>query len=179
MIDNESVEQPKKPLVSVITACYNAAPYLKSTYESICSQTISDWEWIVTDDGSTDESNAILKKLAAIDGRIVVISLSENSGAAVARNRSLRAASGQFIAFLDADDTWDASKLALQVGYMRSCFAPLTATAYRVKGGGNGHVESVIDKHRSVKAFSYRDLLLKRLSMGCSTVIYDASIYPK
>lgn len=94
-----------KPKVSIVMPCYNAAAHLQTSIGSVLAQTLQDWELIIVDDGSTDQSWQILQQLAARDQRIRILQQS-NAGAAAARNRALREARGACTAFLDSDDTW-------------------------------------------------------------------------
>lgn len=91
--------------VSVVTPCYNAAAHLQRSIGSVQAQGFADWELVVVDDGSKDDSWAVLEAMAAQDGRIRPLRQA-NAGAAAARNRGLAAARGHYVAFLDADDTW-------------------------------------------------------------------------
>lgn len=91
--------------VSIIMPCYNAAAHLPASVGSVQAQTHTDWELVIVDDGSTDDSWQALQKLADADPRIRV-SQQANAGAAAARNRALREARGAYTAFLDTDDTW-------------------------------------------------------------------------
>lgn len=93
------------PLISVIIPVYNAEKYLRECLDSVCGQTLQDIEIICVDDGSVDGSAGILGEYAAEDSRISVISQS-NAGAGAARNRGMEAASGEYLAFIDADDFW-------------------------------------------------------------------------
>ena len=94
--------EPPQPLVSVVIPTYNRAEYLKQALSSVFRQTFTDYEVIVVDDGSTDETPDVLK-----DYQDRIISLrQENSGAARARNRGIRLARGRWVAFLDSDDMW-------------------------------------------------------------------------
>jgi GT2 family glycosyltransferase len=102
------------PLVSVIVAAYNAAPYIEATCRSALAQTHRALEIIVVDDGSTDDTGAIVARLAAADSRLRVIR-QPNRGVAAARNAAIAAACGAFIAPLDADDLWDPEKIARQL----------------------------------------------------------------
>ena len=99
--------------ISIITPCYNAAPYIANTIQSVQNQTISDWEMIIVDDGSSDNSVEIIQKIIAQESRIKLIQ-KENGGSASARNMGLSVAQGEFIQFLDADDTISLDKLELQ-----------------------------------------------------------------
>lgn len=125
----------KKPtnhtaLVSIITPLYNAEDYILSTIESIQSQTYTHWEHIIVNDGSTDSSLQIVEKEAQKDTRIKVVMLSRNSGAAESRNKATALATGDYIAFLDADDLWHPEKLQKQLQYMQEKEAAVSYTSY-------------------------------------------------
>ena len=103
--------------MSVVVPCYNAAQYLSAALDSVLSQTYGNREIIVVDDGSTDETPDILGQYA---DRVRTLR-QENSGSAAARNRALSAATGDLIAFLDADDIWFPDKLRMQVDHLATC----------------------------------------------------------
>ena len=105
-------------LVSIITPACNSGKYLEATIRSVQSQTWENWEMLIVDDASTDDTAAIALAFSAQDPRIRVIRLAENGGAAAARNRALEACSGRFVAYLDADDLWKPEKLQKQVAFM-------------------------------------------------------------
>src|SRR5688572_1866005 len=92
-----------KKLVSVIIPAYNAGPFISETLESVLAQTYSNWEVIVVNDGSKDNTENILKQYSEKDPRISFISKT-NSGVSDTRNKGIDKAKGEFIAFLDADD---------------------------------------------------------------------------
>ncbi|MBW8306761.1 MAG: glycosyltransferase [Thiobacillus sp.] len=94
-----------KPKVSIVMPCYNAAAHLQTSIGSVLAQTLQDWELIIVDDGSTDDSWQTLQKLVQADSRIRVFQQA-NAGAAAARNRALHEARGAYTAFLDSDDAW-------------------------------------------------------------------------
>lgn len=100
-------------MVSVVIPAYNAEAYIREALESVLSQTYTDYEIIVVDDGSTDRT---LERVRAYGTRIVLLT-QDHKGPAAARNRALQAAKGPLIAFLDADDVWLPEKLQLQVGF--------------------------------------------------------------
>ena len=104
-----------EPLISVIVPVYNATRSLHRSLRSVLRQTLSDFELIVIDDCSTDESADILRSYQALDDRVRVFSTTKNSGPGVARNVGLRNARGRYIAFLDSDDFWMREKLERQV----------------------------------------------------------------
>jgi glycosyltransferase involved in cell wall biosynthesis len=106
-------------LVSVIVPAYNAARFITRTLESASRQTHRRLEIIVVDDGSTDETAELTKSFAGKDERFRVVS-TENRGVALARNKGLSLAQGDFVAFLDADDLWHPQKISLQLQKMLS-----------------------------------------------------------
>ena len=103
------------PLISVIVPVYNAASSLHRSLGSVLRQTLPDFELIVIDDCSTDESADILEEYRVIDDRVRIFSTTKNSGPGVARNVGLKNARGKFIAFLDSDDFWMNNKLERQI----------------------------------------------------------------
>ena len=103
------------PLVSIIVPVHNAAGSLHRALRSVLSQTLTDYELILVDDCSADESIRILRKYCELDERVRLYSTATNSGPGVARNVGLRSAKGRYIAFLDADDFWIRNKLEQQV----------------------------------------------------------------
>ena len=117
-------------LVSIITPCFNSEKYISETVQSILHQTYENWELILVDDGSKDETFAILSKFASQDIRVKTFQLEKNSGAGVARNFGIQQASGNYIAFLDADDLWKPEKLEKQLTFMESQNIPFTFSFY-------------------------------------------------
>ncbi len=103
------------PTVSVITAAYNSARWLPDAVASVRAQTCDDWELIVVDDASTDDTPALLRRLAGTEPRLRALRFARNQGSGAARNAAWRAACGEWIAVLDADDTWAPDKLARQL----------------------------------------------------------------
>ena len=100
------------PKVSVVIPAYNAMPFLSKTLDSVLGQTFSDFEVLVINDGSTDGTGAWVSALA--DRRVTLIN-QENQGCAIARNTGVFVSNGDYIAFLDADDIWESTKLEKQV----------------------------------------------------------------
>lgn len=113
----------KKPLVSVIVIFFNASDFLLEALESVLAQTYEHWELILVDDGSTDGSSEIARNFASVDtGRIKYLEHEghQNLGMSAARNRGIREAKGEYVAFLDADDYWLPDKLAVQTRILDS-----------------------------------------------------------
>ena len=108
--------QSGKPLVSVVIPAYNVARYIGDAVQSVLDQDYDRKEIIVVDDGSTDDTREVLERF----GARIRLERQENAGSAVARNRGVSAAAGEYIAFLDGDDVWLPGKLRAQVAYMEA-----------------------------------------------------------
>ncbi len=102
------------PAVSVITPAWNAAAYITETIASVRAQTFADWEWLIVDDGSTDETVSLVRRAAGADPRIRLLQQA-HGGPSAARNLAMAAASGRFFAFLDSDDLWRPGFLQAQL----------------------------------------------------------------
>lgn len=120
------------PRVTVITPAYNAEPYIAETIRSVRAQTIAEWELIVQDDGSTDNTVAAARAAAEGDPRVRILTAPRGGRPAIARNRAIAHAQGEWIAFLDADDLYRPHKLETQL-------ADLQRTAARW-GFANTHI---------------------------------------
>lgn len=106
------------PMISVLMSVYNSEAYLAEAIESILSQTFSDFEFIIVDDGSTDDSNTIIQSYANADARIRPFQLEQNQGLASALNYGLEQATGQYIARMDSDDISLPTRFEQQVDFM-------------------------------------------------------------
>ena len=116
--------------VSIIMPSYNTAKYISDSIESVMTQTYTNWELIIVDDCSTDNSLEIIRSFN--DKRIIILQNEKNSGAAISRNYALREAKGKWIAFLDSDDTWAPEKLEKQIRFMQDNNYSFTFTDYRI-----------------------------------------------
>jgi hypothetical protein len=103
------------PRASVIMPCYNHGSFVAESAAAVLGQTFADLELIIVDDASKDHSMEILRKLAQRDARVKTIAHEQNRGPSGSRNDGLRAATGEFVAFCDADDLWKPEKLARQI----------------------------------------------------------------
>ena len=124
-----------KGLVSIIMPSYNTAKYIGESIKSVQAQTYTDWELIIADDCSTDNTDDIIKEYLS-DERIKYLKNEKNSGAAVSRNYALREAKGKWIAFLDSDDTWHPEKLEKQIAFMLENDYKFTYTDYMIQLNG-------------------------------------------
>lgn len=154
-------------LVSIITPTYNSAKYIKETIESVLNQTYSNWEMIIVDDDSKDNTQDVVEQIK--DKRIKYIKLSENSGAAIARNTAMKNASGKYMAFLDSDDIWKKDKLDKQLKFMKENNYNFTCTAYE-KIDENG---KSLNKIFSPKKRADYNRILLDCPVGNSTVMYN------
>ncbi|MBS1572250.1 MAG: glycosyltransferase family 2 protein [Bacteroidetes bacterium] len=105
------------PEVSIITPCYNSSKFLRQTIHAVLNQSFTDWEWIIADDNSLDNSTEIIANIT--DARINLVVSKENKGAGNARNLALEKATGRYITFLDADDYWEPNFLMEMVSFMK------------------------------------------------------------
>ena len=103
------------PKISIITPAYNCEKYLEQSVDSVLSQTWQDWELLIIDDCSKDNTYALMQELAKKDERIRILQNPQNSGAAATRNNGVRQAAGEWIAFIDSDDLWEPDKLEKQM----------------------------------------------------------------
>jgi glycosyltransferase involved in cell wall biosynthesis len=158
-------------LVSIITPSYNTANYVIETIESVVAQTYTNWEMIIVDDCSTDDSVELVKSYikANNEHRIRLFINQENSGAALSRNLALREARGRWIAFLDSDDLWLPDKIELQLAFMKKNNYQFTYTEY----------EEINEQGKSLKRKISGPKCVTKQKMnnycypGCLTVMYD------
>ncbi|OIQ28384.1 MAG: hypothetical protein BM564_09955 [Bacteroidetes bacterium MedPE-SWsnd-G2] len=156
-------------LVSIITPNYNGEKFIKRCIYSVLNQTYVNWELIIIDDGSTDESLNIIKEFESNYGNVSCICLNGNNGAAVARNKGIEAAKGNYIAFLDNDDAWLPKKLERQLQFMKSNEYDLSFSSY-YSVDENFENQYLVDAKSEI---SYSRLLTTNY-LGCLTVMYNA-----
>lgn len=155
-------------LVSIISPCYNCGDFIAQTIQSVIDQTYDNWELLIVDDCSTDDSAKIVSGFD--DSRIKYHKLEKNSGAAIARNLALKMAKGRWIAFLDCDDLWDTEKLERQLAFMNENSAAFSYTNYReIDPRG-----IVLSKRITGPKRISRTGMLSYCWPGCLTVMYDA-----
>ena len=156
-------------LVSIITPAYNSATYIAETIESVLAQTYTNWEMLIVNDCSKDNTAEIVQSYAAKDKRIKLINLTQNSGVAAARNTAIEKAKGRYIAFLDSDDLWKKEKLQKQLSFMQQNGYAFTFTSYEHFKGTKENIQS---KVQVVKSLNYKQAL-KGNQIGCLTVMLD------
>jgi len=174
-IDSDKYDSGKKQSmgkVSIITPVYNCENVIEETIRSVLEQTYKNWEWIICDDGSEDKTAEIIDRYAREDSRIHLIRAPHSDLPAAGRNRSLREADGDYIAFLDGDDKWHPEKLLTQVKYLKShpgCGA--VHTAYELIGD-----PEVVKFHTSILDFPSHekatfDLMFQKCVVHISSVL--------
>lgn len=155
-------------LVSIIMPSYNTADFIGMTIESVLNQTYENWELLIVDDCSKDNTDAVVKKYD--DERIIYLKNKMNSGAAVSRNKALKSANGKWIAFLDSDDLWYPTKLEEQIKFMEKNNYLFSYTGYReVDESGRENGIEVTGPKKITKRGMYHYCW-----PGCLTVMYDA-----
>ena len=156
------------PEVSIITPCYNSSKFLQQTIDSVLNQTFTDWEWLITDDKSTDHSVEIIRKVN--DERIKFTVAEKNGGAGHARNLSLEKATGRFITFLDADDFWEPNFLEEMVSFMKKENAEL---AYSNYSRCDENLIPKIEDFKADKNVTFNNLL-KTCRLSLLSSMYDS-----
>jgi teichuronic acid biosynthesis glycosyltransferase TuaG len=152
---------------------FNSAGTISESIDSIRSQSYSNWELLITDDCSMDDTIRIIHKYISIDERIKLYENPKNSGAAISRNCSLKNATGEYVAFLDSDDIWLPGKLETQLKSMKNNpKADFTFTAYELIDVSGLNRGIIVDLQGDNLSFSYTDMLRKKATLGCSTVMF-------
>ena len=157
-------------LVSIITPSYNTAQFIGDTIRSVLAQTYRNWELIIVDDGSQDETDAAVAEFTASDSRIRYFKNERNSGAAYSRNRALREAKGRWIAFLDSDDLWSPEKLERQIRFMTERGLTFSYTEYEEIDESGTPTGVLVSGPRRIRRGGFWDYCWA----GCLTVMYDA-----
>lgn len=159
-----------RPRVSIIMPAYNAKAYIGQAIESAIAQTFPDWELIVVDDCSTDDTAACVRSYS--DSRVRYFKNERNSGVAYTRNCGIEAARGEYIAFLDSDDVWLPCKLAAQVRQLDTGALISYGAYYRIAADGKR-----LSMVNVPPALCYRDML-KSNFIGHLTGVYNKSRFP-
>ena len=164
-------------MISIIVPVYNAAVYIEETIRTVVFQTYTDWELILVDDCSKDNSAELIRQCMAHypDRKIRLVSQEKNAGAAAARNRGVDEAEGRYIAFLDADDLWHEEKLDKEFQYMQKHNAGFVFTAYEF---GDEKAVPTGKMVRVPKTLEYKKAL-SRTIIFTSTVLFDTEIVDK
>ncbi|MBQ3054381.1 MAG: glycosyltransferase family 2 protein [Clostridia bacterium] len=158
-------------LVSIIMPSYNTAKFIGETIKSVINQTYTNWELIISDDCSDDNTDSRVEEFLT-DSRIKYIKNKQNGGAALARNNALKEAKGRWIAFLDSDDLWMPEKLEKQIAFMEEKGYAFTYTCYEEIDENSNPLCVFVSGPKKVtkhKMYNY-------CWPGCLTVMYDRNI---
>lgn len=176
--------------VSIIVPMHNAAKYIEETITSVLNQTYTNWELVLVDDCSTDNTLEVVRELkakleaenaagtnpvAGVGDKLLIIPLTENVGAANTRNTGLEKTTGRFVSYLDADDLWEKEKLEKQVAHMERTGAAFSFTGYEFadeNGVGTGKIVRVPE------TINYKQAL-QNTTIFTSTVMFDTEQIPR
>ncbi|MFK4784384.1 glycosyltransferase family 2 protein [Fusobacterium sp. MFO224] len=161
-------------LVSIIIPMYNSEKHIEETIQSVLNQSYKNFEILIIDDLSRDNSREIVKKYMDLDTRIKLIENETNMGVSYSRNLAISLAKGKYVAFLDSDDLWNEDKLAKQIKFMEERNIRFTYTNYR-KISENGEKRGVIEVPERV---NYKELLKGNI-IGCLTVVIRKDLIEK
>ena len=156
-------------LVSIITPSYNSAKFIAETIQSVQNQTYQNWEMIIVDDGSSDETESVVLSIIQKDNRIQFYKLSQNLGPAVARNTGIEKASGDYMTFIDADDIWFPTFIENNIKTIQETGIPFVFSSYK---RANEQLEFVYSDFIVPNKVSYSDIL-KSNSISCLTAFLD------
>lgn len=156
-------------LVSIITPTYNSAKHITETIKSVQNQTFTNWEMIIVDDCSSDNTEEIVKKIQKEDDRIQFFKLKENSGSGVARNLGIEKATGHFMTFIDSDDIWFPEFITNSVDTIQKTNTPFVFSSYK---RSNENLEFIYSDFIVPQKVTYTDIL-KSNSISCLTAFLD------
>lgn len=160
------------PLVSVVMPAFNMEKYIGDSISSVIAQTLPDWELLIIDDCSTDNTRFVARQFAKKDQRIILLELDKNAGTANARNKGLALAKGRYVAFLDSDDLWEPNKLELQCALAEESGVGIVCSSYDFideKGRSLGRVFHAPERI----TFDY---MLGENAIGCSSCLVLSSL---
>lgn len=156
-------------LISIVMPLYNCEKFLKQSIDSIINQTYQNWELILVDDCSTDNSGKIGQAYVERDSRIKYHRLEKNSGAAVARNTGIKMATGNILSFLDSDDTWVPEKLAKEYAFMKEKDAAIVFAGYDLMNENGVPLNKIVHVPEKI---DYKEHLYRHI-IWTSTIMID------
>lgn len=161
-----------EPLVSIVMPAYNASKFISESIESVLKQTYKNWELIIVNDCSKDNTEEIIKSYSNNDSRIKYYNQKTNLGISEARNKAIIEAKGEYIAFLDSDDLWKKRKLEEQIKFMEEKKINFSYTDYEKR---DQELKKTIKNVKCPIKIDYKEGL-KGNKIGCLTVIIRSSI---
>ena len=167
-----SVSATAAVTVSVIMPAYNAVTYIEEAVRSVMAQTYTDWELLVIDDGSADDTCGVVERLAAEDGRIRLLRNERNCGVAITRNRGLDACRGAYVALLDCDDRWHPEKLERQLALAAASGADVVYCSYGIM---DERGDKLCDDFIVPPTTDYRASMVRSV-ISCSTALLSRRV---
>jgi teichuronic acid biosynthesis glycosyltransferase TuaG len=164
--------EEQRPLISVIVPCYNMERFITDTLNSVINQTFTDWELLIVDDSSSDDTLKIIRTFCEKDPRIHFATQIQHGGIAKARNQCIQMAKGKFFAFLDADDLWHPNKLEQQLKFMTERNIGFSYTSYDCVNESGQPLNKTIKTAGDLDYKAY----LHNTIIGCSTVMINTAI---
>ncbi|CAH1597086.1 Putative N-acetylgalactosaminyl-diphosphoundecaprenol glucuronosyltransferase [Vibrio owensii] len=159
--------------VSIVMPAHNSGKYIAESIQSVLAQTYENWELIIVDDRSVDDTWKIINNYADKHDNIRVYQNKENLGAGATRNYAIEKAKGRFIAFLDSDDLWAEDKLSEQIAFMLENDYPLTYTHY-----SRFNSDEELNVVTAPEYTTYKKLMYSNV-IGCLTAVYDTKVLGK
>lgn len=159
----------ESPLVSVIMPAYNSADFIAESIQSVLQQTHKNWELLIIDDASEDNTVKIIDNFASADSRIHLFQSKKNQGTGISRNIGIKVAQGSYMAFLDADDLWLPKKLETQLKFMESHEIEMTYSSYYLINESGQEIQKMV---QALPILTYKKLL-KSNYVGNLTGIYS------
>ena len=156
-------------LVSIITPSYNSAKYIAETVQSVQNQTFSNWEMIIVDDCSSDNTEEIIIEIQKTDSRIKFYKLDQNSGSGIARNKGIEQATGDYMTFIDSDDIWFPDFIKNSIEAIQKSKTPFVFSSYK---RSNEELEFIYSDFIVPQKVTYTDIL-KSNSISCLTAFLD------
>lgn len=162
----------KERLVSIITPTYNCGRFIAETIRSVQAQTYAEWEMIIVDDCSNDDTENVVAEFQKTDSRIKYLRNESNQGAALTRNKALREAKGRWIAFIDSDDLWLPEKLERQIAFMEKNGYAFTYHEYEEIDEDSKPLGVHVGGKKTVSKWEMYSCCWP----GCLSVMYDLSV---
>jgi teichuronic acid biosynthesis glycosyltransferase TuaG len=161
------------PIVSVVMPAFNSARFIEASINSVLQQKLKEWELLVVDGGSSDETREIVSRYCTIDSRVRLIPNPDDKGPAHARSTGIRHAYGEYVAFLDGDDLWLPNKLSDQIDFMFSTNSNFAYTKYRVMNSQGTDASCPMSVYREYGFWS----ALALRGIATATVIAKRSLF--
>lgn len=162
-------------MVSIVMPAYDASRFIAESIDSVRSQTYEDWELLIIDDASKDQTDEIVKQYLEQDSRIKLYPLPVNQGAGFARNIGIKASEGKYICFLDADDLWTPPKLQKQLDFMTKNNLLVSYSSYELINEDGNSTNQIVE---ALETLSFAKLLRANY-VGNLTGMYNSEVLGK